>query len=61
MFTGHTQQPREKAGRYARFGFDGGARQSIPSAAALTPEEAHGQVGVGLARLRALGGGFPAE
>ena len=58
MFSGSPAgQPRDERGRYA--GFDGGARRPIPVRA--SPEREHGDVVLGLARLRALRGGSPAQ
>ena len=55
MFSGRAT--RQRRDRHGRFTFDGGARPTIP--VPRSPEREHGEVILGLARLRALGGGFP--
>jgi hypothetical protein len=56
---GRPRQPRDEHGRYASTGFDGGARASLPRP--KDPEAEHGRVVLQLARMRALGGSFPAN
>jgi hypothetical protein len=55
LFTGRTEQPRDKRGRWA--GFDGGARRSVPHR--RPPEQEHDEIIVQMAQLsRAFGARF---
>jgi hypothetical protein len=56
-FTGRSEPTRDAAGRYARSGFDGGARSPIPSRA--DPRHEHDELIVRLAARSKLGRSDP--